>query len=268
MRHEFSDFTTTAIQAEIRSVAAGTFTSRSSPGVSISDLRPLATSSMGCSGQSSAQLHTGIPRISDLCHGSQFLPPQQLLIDSIRIVPGSNPLQIPAQNLPVIQSWMTLQQNLEMPQPQRCLGFSDSVSVDLAPNKPISMALHPPKRQQGAINRFRFSSASPLLCQMWFDLLSKLGPLSRIWQETCMSQHQSMHLNRILDNVAPGTAMKYISSCTSFFKTCSVTSGFGVYDRDSIGRHFNYNVPVAIDFPWQQFLQFGHQSSQMACQVG
>jgi hypothetical protein len=48
----------------------------------------------------------------------------------------------------------------------------------------------------------------------------------------------------------------------------SVTSGFGVYDRDSIGRHFNYNVPVAIDFPWQQFLQFGHQSSQMACQVG
>ena len=107
----------------------------------------------------------------------------------------------------------------EMPQPQRCLGFSDSVSVDFAQNRPNSTALHPPKRQQGAINRFRFFSASPLLCQMWFDLLSKLGPLSRIWQETCMSQHQSMHLNRILDNVAPGTAMKYISSCTFFFKT-------------------------------------------------
>ena len=38
MGHEFSDFTTTAIQAEIRSVAAGTFTSRSSPGVSISGI--------------------------------------------------------------------------------------------------------------------------------------------------------------------------------------------------------------------------------------
>ena len=36
-----------------------------------------------------------------------------------------------------------------------------------------------------------------------------------------MSQHQSMHLNRILDNVAPGTAMKYIFSCTFFFKTCT-----------------------------------------------
>jgi hypothetical protein len=23
-----------------------------------------------------------------------------------------------------------------------------------------------------------------MLCQMWFDLLSKLGPLSKIWQET------------------------------------------------------------------------------------
>jgi hypothetical protein len=48
----------------------------------------------------------------------------------------------------------------------------------------------------------------------------------------------------------------------------SVTSGFGGYDRGSIGRRFNYNVPVAIDFPWQQFLQFGHQSPSMASQVG
>ena len=39
MGHEFSDFTTTAIQAEISSVAAGAFTSRSSPGVSVSGVR-------------------------------------------------------------------------------------------------------------------------------------------------------------------------------------------------------------------------------------
>jgi hypothetical protein len=38
MGHEFSDFTTTAIQAEISSIAAGTFTSRSSPGVSVSGI--------------------------------------------------------------------------------------------------------------------------------------------------------------------------------------------------------------------------------------
>ena len=53
------------------------------------------------------------------------------------------------------------------------------------------------------------------------NLSSKLGPLSRIWQETCMSQYPSMHLNRILDTVALGTAMKYIFSCTFFFKTCT-----------------------------------------------
>jgi hypothetical protein len=150
----------------------------------VSDLHPVASSSIGCLGQSSAQRHSGIPRVSDLSHGCQFLPPQQLPVDSIRIIPGVNPLQIPSQNLPVIQSWTTLQQNFELPQPQRCLGYPDSVPIDFVPNQPISAVLHPPKRQQGAINRFRFSSASPMLCQMWFDLLSKLGPLSKIWQET------------------------------------------------------------------------------------
>ena len=179
----------------------------------VSDLRPVASSSIVCSGQSSAQRHSGIPRVSDLF---QFHPPQQLPIDSIRIAPGVNPLQIPSQNLPVIQSWTTLQQNFELPQPQGCLGYPDSVPIDFVPNQPIPALFHPPKRQQGAINRFRFSSASPVLCQMWFDLLSTLGPLSRMWQETCMSQHQRMHLNR------SGTGHSYevyISSCTSFFKT-------------------------------------------------
>ena len=77
----------------------------------VSDLHPVASSSIGCLGQSSAQRHSGIPRVSDLSHGCQFLPPQQLPVDSIRIIPGVNPLQIPSQNLPVIQSWTTLQQN-------------------------------------------------------------------------------------------------------------------------------------------------------------
>ena len=42
------------------------------------------------------------------------------------------------------------------------------------------------------------------------------------WQETSLVQQQSMHLNRILDNVAPGTAVKYIPSCMSFLKTSKV----------------------------------------------
>lgn len=113
-----------------------------------------------------------------------------------------------------IQSWTTLQQHFALPPPQGCLGYSDSVPIDLVPNRPI--------RQQGAISRVLFSSASPVLCQMSFDLLSPLGPLSRIWQETSLLQQQSMHLNRILDNVAPGTAVKNISSCMSFLTTSKV----------------------------------------------
>ena len=151
-----------------------------------------------------------------------------------------------------IQSWTTLQQNFELPQPQGCLGYSDSVPIDLVPNRPISALLHPPRRQQGAISRVFFSSASPVLCQMSFDLLSPLGPLSRIWQETSLLQQQSMHLNRILDNVAPGTAVKYVSSCMSFLKTSKVLQ----MDLTSLtdvqfGRHSNHNVIVKIYIAWQ-----------------
>ena len=184
----------------------------------VSALHPVAPNVMGYSGQSSAQRHPGILRVSDLNQGCNVPPPQQFPVDSIRIVPGVTPLQIPPENLPVIRSWTTLQQTVELPQPPGCLGYSESVPIDFVPNRPFSELLHPPRRQQGAISRVRFSSTSPVLCQMWFDLLSQLGPLSRIWQVTSMSQHQRMHLNRILDNVTPGTAMKYISSCKPFFK--------------------------------------------------
>jgi hypothetical protein len=131
--------------------------------------RPRATDSMWGSGQSSAQLNTGIPRISDLYYMSPFLPPQQLPIDSIRIGLGSTPLPSPAQNLLVIQSWTTWPQNLVMPQLQHVWGLSTSVSVDFAQNRPFSIVGHPPKRQQGAANRFHASSALLLIFQMLMD---------------------------------------------------------------------------------------------------
>ena len=61
----------------------------------VSDLRPLATSSIGCSGQSSAQLHTGIPRISDLCHGSQFLPLNNYLLIQFELFLGLTRCRFP-----------------------------------------------------------------------------------------------------------------------------------------------------------------------------
>ena len=65
-------------------------------------------------------------------------------------------MQIPPENLPVIRSWTTLQQTVELPQPPGCLGYSESVPIDFAPNRPFSELLHPPRRQQGAISRVRF----------------------------------------------------------------------------------------------------------------
>jgi hypothetical protein len=83
-----------------------------------------------------------------------------------------------------------------------------------------------------------------------------------------MSWHQSIHLNRILNNVALGPAMIYISSCESFFQALhSVSSGFGVYDSDLLGKYFIHNVPVEIEFSGQHLLQFGPQSSSMEGQV-
>ena len=80
---------------------------------------------MWCSGQSSAQLHTGIPCISDArVLGVSFFPSViQFPVASTQMFPGSNPLQIPAPSVSVIKSWTILRQNLYMPQPQRCLVF-------------------------------------------------------------------------------------------------------------------------------------------------
>ena len=224
MGHEFSNFTAVAIQAEICPIAACTSTSRSSPGISIPSvcIASGGHERYGGLGTVFSSATSRYPEGSRLQSGGQFSSPQQFPGDSSSIVPGVTPLQTPPQNLPVIRSWTKSQQNIELPRPQGCFGHSESVPVYFVPDRPYSELLHPPRHQQGAISRVRFSSALLVFCQMWFDLLSQLDPLSRIWQETSMSQHQRMHLNRILDNVAPDTAMKYLSSCKSFCRTCKV----------------------------------------------
>ena len=186
----------------------------------VSDLVSRPVSSMGSSGHSTAPRHSGIPRVSDLNQSFSFLPPQPNYRDSIRTSVGSNPLPIPPNKVPVSQSWTAVHRNHELPHPPDPGDHVDSGPQHEGTNPPMHLALHPPKRQQGSMTRFRFPSASPLLGQMWFELLSMLGPLSRIWQETQISPHQRLHLNRLLDNIAPGTAMKYLSSCQSFFRTC------------------------------------------------
>ena len=57
--------------------------------------RPRATDSMGGSGQSSAQLNTGIPRISDLYYMSQFLPLNNYLLIPFELVLGLPRYRVP-----------------------------------------------------------------------------------------------------------------------------------------------------------------------------
>ena len=51
-------------------------------------VRPLATSSIGCSGQSSAQLHTGILRVSDCVIGVRSFPLNNYLLIQFELVRG------------------------------------------------------------------------------------------------------------------------------------------------------------------------------------
>ena len=66
----------------------------------VSDLHPVASSSIGCLGQSSAQRHSGIPRVSDLSHGCQFLPLNSCLSIRFELFLGSTRCRFPHRIYP------------------------------------------------------------------------------------------------------------------------------------------------------------------------
>ena len=68
--------------------------------------------------------------------------------------------------------------------------------------------------------RIRHSSASPVLMEKWKGLLHQLGPHSALFQQVLHSEHRDLHLARVLDGVAPSTALKYMSASASFLDTC------------------------------------------------
>ena len=216
----------------------------------VSDLVSRPVSSMGSSGHSTAPRHSGIPRVSDLNQSFSFLPPQPNYRDSIRTSVGSNPLPIPPNKVPVSQSWTAVHRNHELPHPPDPGDHVDSGPQHEGINPPMHLALHPPKRQQGSMTRFRFSSASPLLGQMWFELLSMLGPLSRIWQETQISPHQRLHLNRLLGDEV------FVKLPIFFSHVQGVTGQPGFSDRGPVSGYSYYYVPVTFDFAFQFLLQF------------
>ena len=63
-------------------------------------------------------------------------------------------------------TWMTLQQNPDLSQPQGCVEHTSSGPLHYVANPPIQRAWYPPKRQQGALNSYIW-----ILFHTWFPIL-------------------------------------------------------------------------------------------------
>ena len=68
--------------------------------------------------------------------------------------------------------------------------------------------------------RAKCSSQDALLCAKWHDLLNCFGILSGLFVQTQASIHGMAHSDRILDSIAPSTALKYITSVKNFLRIC------------------------------------------------
>ena len=169
-------------------------------------------------GRAGPVVRAQIPRLSDLQQSPVFE-------DSIRVpvqsapVHSSQPLPVPVRSVPPPLSLQQVDIPGESMSGQSTVQTCDRDTIQgpLRCGRPLG----PPKQPANQVIRARYPSASPILRSMWLALLAQLGPLSRLWTETSGSTHQAVHLNRILDGYAPSTVLTYVSTCTSFLKTCS-----------------------------------------------
>ena len=155
-----------------------------------------------------------IPRLSDLHSSSALQGPIHHPIQSAPIY-SSHPLPIPDRR---VQPPLSLQR-VESEGISKLVQLVAWTSYPDPP--PGNRKLKgPPSQPANQVVRARCPSASPALRNMWCQLLERLGPVSLLWTETLGSVHQMVHLNRVIDGFAPSTILKYVSTCTSFLKTC------------------------------------------------
>ena len=163
---------------------------------------------MGSSGQSTAQRHSGIPRVSDLNQSLSFLPPQSIYRESIRTCFGSNTLPISPNNVPVSQSWTTVYQNYELHHPPDREEYAGSGPQHYGANSPWQLAWHPSKRQQRAMTRFRFFECITTPGSNVFRPVVHAGSVIKNLAETQVSPHQRLSLNGLFNNIASGTLLE------------------------------------------------------------
>ena len=74
--------------------------------------------------------------------------------------------------------------------------------------------------QNFEVLRARYPSQNPMIVAKWNALLEALGTNSSLFVELETSEHRWLHRNRVLDGLAPSTALRYISTALNFLRVC------------------------------------------------
>ena len=76
------------------------------------------------------------------------------------------------------------------------------------------------KASSSAQKRVRQPSSNPYLIKKWHFVLEQLGQASQLFEACSKSQFGYQHADRVLDNLAPSTALQYLTAICNFLRIC------------------------------------------------
>ena len=165
-------------------------------------------------------VHAGIPRVGSW---SSSLTPPTAPGPHPRFERSCTPLQQPCIEVHKSESLCRSDHFLDrmrstktVPDSRPLLESHSAPVLDKGLRLPAKRSTETPTQQ---VLRARHSSASPLLLAKWMQLLAGVQSVSNLWISISTSPNRDLHAARILDGIAPSTALKYISSCVTFLKT-------------------------------------------------
>ena len=165
-------------------------------------------------------VHAGIPRVGSW---SSSLTPPTAPGPHPRFERSCTPLQQPCVEVHKSESLCRSDHFLDrmrstktVPDSRPLLESHSAPVLDKGLRLPAKRSTETPTQQ---VLRARHSSASPLLLAKWMQLLAGVQSVSNLWISISTSPNRDLHAARILDGIAPSTALKYISSCVTFLKT-------------------------------------------------
>ena len=76
------------------------------------------------------------------------------------------------------------------------------------------------KVSSSAHKRVRQPSSNPYLAKKWHFVLEQLGNASQLFEACSKSKFGYQHADRVLDNIAPSTALQYLTAICNFLRIC------------------------------------------------